>query len=89
MKLATIEIQNYRSLFGDDDNKNHLRLELADGINTIVGPNNVGKSTIGRASSSNELAVSKKSHTAIGYSTFASRSTTAPTGERWPLIDML
>lgn len=49
MRLTTVEIQNYRSLFGDDENKNQLKLELADGLNTIVGPNNVGKSNIFRA----------------------------------------
>ena len=49
MKLVTLEIQNYRSLFGDAEGKNQLCLDLADGMNTIVGPNNCGKSNIFRA----------------------------------------
>lgn len=48
MKLEKIEIKNYRSLFVDAEN-NHLVLELGDGMNSIVGPNNCGKSNVFRA----------------------------------------
>ena len=44
MLLTSIEIQNYRSVFGEK-----LVLPLAKGMNAVVGPNNVGKSNIFRA----------------------------------------
>ncbi|MCC5953685.1 MAG: AAA family ATPase [Acidimicrobiia bacterium] len=48
MKLKTIEVKNYRSLFADADGQ-HLKLDLGDGLNAIVGPNNCGKSNVFRA----------------------------------------
>lgn len=48
MKLETIEIKNYRSLFADADG-NHMKLGVGDRLNTIVGPNNCGKSNVFRA----------------------------------------
>ena len=48
MKLVKLEVQNYRSLFADAAGR-HLVLDLGDGVNCIVGPNNCGKSNIFRA----------------------------------------
>jgi putative ATP-dependent endonuclease of OLD family len=48
MKLERIEIKNFRSLFPDSSDKPFV-LELGDGMNTIVGPNNCGKSNVFRA----------------------------------------
>lgn len=47
MKLARIEVHNYRSLFreGNDD----FTLVLSDGTNALIGPNNCGKSNVLRA----------------------------------------
>lgn len=49
MKLTHIEIKNYRSLFHDYDKNQSFEFDLGDGVNSIVGPNNVGKSNIFRA----------------------------------------
>lgn len=49
MKLAKIEIKNYRSLYYDYDNKSSFTLDLSGGVNAITGPNNAGKSNIFRA----------------------------------------
>ena len=48
MRLAKIWINNYRSLY-DDGDRAPFAIELTDGVNTIVGPNNMGKSNILRA----------------------------------------
>ena len=48
MKLHALEVKNFRSIFTDARNRT-LRLDLADGMNVIVGPNNTGKSNILRA----------------------------------------
>ncbi len=48
MKLETLEVKNYRSLFADDEGR-HLALRLGDGLNTLIGPNNCGKSNVFRA----------------------------------------
>jgi putative ATP-dependent endonuclease of the OLD family len=48
VKLTSIGIKNYRSLY-ETDGEGPLWLELSDGVNTIVGPNNTGKSNILRA----------------------------------------
>ena len=48
MKLETLEVKNYRSLFADQEGR-HLALRLGNGLNTIVGPNNCGKSNVFRA----------------------------------------
>lgn len=48
MRLATVEIRDYRSIFVDDGVP-PLRLELAEGANTLVGQNNCGKSNVLRA----------------------------------------
>ena len=49
MKLETIEIKNYRSLFHDYEDGQSFRIDLADGMNTLIGANNVGKSNVFRA----------------------------------------
>ena len=49
MKLEKIEIKNYRSLFHDYEAGESFVLDLADGMNSIAGPNNSGKSNIFRA----------------------------------------
>lgn len=49
MKLAQLEIRNYRSLFYDYDTESGFVMKLADGVNVIAGPNNTGKSNIFRA----------------------------------------
>lgn len=48
MKLSWIGIKNYRSVF-ETNGEGPLWLELADGVNAIVGPNNAGKSNLLRA----------------------------------------
>jgi len=45
MKLHSLEIKNFRSVFTDAKGRS-FRTELADGMNVIVGPNNSGKSNI-------------------------------------------
>jgi len=40
IKVASVEIQSYRSV------PDRLRLNLAPGPNTLVAPNNVGKSNV-------------------------------------------
>ena len=49
MKLVHVEIKNYRSLFHDYDLDKSFAMELGDGVNSIPGPNNAGKSNILRA----------------------------------------
>lgn len=49
MKLLSLEIRNYRSLFISLDAQHGFSLELGDGMNTIAGPNNTGKSNVFRA----------------------------------------
>lgn len=48
MRLTFVEIRDYRSIFVDDAGQ-PLRLELAEGANTLVGQNNCGKSNVLRA----------------------------------------
>ncbi len=48
MRLSFVEIRDYRSIFVDDGGL-PLRLDLAEGANTLVGPNNCGKSNVLRA----------------------------------------
>jgi hypothetical protein len=48
LKLSSIEIRNYRSIFCETGEPS-LNLELGDGVNAIAGPNNTGKSNIFRA----------------------------------------
>ncbi len=48
MKLAAIEVRSFRSLFVDASDT-PFRLELAEGMNALVGPNNCGKSNVLRA----------------------------------------
>jgi predicted ATPase len=43
IKVASVEIKSYRSV------PNQLHLDLATGPNTLIGPNNVGKSNVVRA----------------------------------------
>lgn len=48
MKLTRVEIKNYRSLFAAKTAQT-VSLEIAEGMNALVGPNNVGKSNLLRA----------------------------------------
>lgn len=48
MRLDRIEIKNFRSIFPDDSNR-PFSLDLGNAMNTIVGPNNCGKSNVFRA----------------------------------------
>jgi putative ATP-dependent endonuclease of the OLD family len=48
MRLTSVEIRDYRSIFVDEAGTS-LRLELAAGANTLVGQNNCGKSNVLRA----------------------------------------
>lgn len=48
MRLTSVEIRDYRSIFVDDAGQ-PLRLELAEGANALVGQNNCGKSNVLRA----------------------------------------
>lgn len=49
VKLVSIDVRNYRSLFFDYDAQRGFSLELGDGMNAIAGPNNSGKSNLFRA----------------------------------------
>ena len=44
MKLERLQVTNYRSIFGE-----RVDLRLADGMNSIIGPNNCGKSNVIRS----------------------------------------
>lgn len=48
MRLSSVEIRDYRSIFVDDGGQ-PFRLDLAEGANTLVGQNNCGKSNVLRA----------------------------------------
>lgn len=48
MRLKTLEIRNFRSLFADAENQ-AFKLELGTCMNVLVGPNNCGKSNVFRA----------------------------------------
>lgn len=48
MRLAGIEVRDFRSIFVDEGGK-PLRLDLGPGMNTLVGFNNCGKSNVLRA----------------------------------------
>lgn len=47
MKITQVEVRNYRSLFPAGNRA--FTIELADGINALIGPNNCGKSNLLRA----------------------------------------
>jgi putative ATP-dependent endonuclease of the OLD family len=51
VKLTKVEVRNYRSFFADaeDERSSGFAIELADGMNALIGPNNVGKSNLLRA----------------------------------------
>lgn len=44
MRLTRLQVTNYRSLFGE-----RVDVNLADGMNSVIGPNNCGKSNLLRA----------------------------------------
>src|SRR4051812_38687368 len=48
MRLARIEVRDFRSIFLDDSGQS-LALDLGHGMNTLVGLNNCGKSNVLRA----------------------------------------
>jgi putative ATP-dependent endonuclease of OLD family len=45
MKLSQLTITNYRSIWSGDE-RSPLELELGDGLNALIGPNNSGKSNV-------------------------------------------
>jgi len=51
VKLTKVEVRNYRSFFADSEDERGagFTIELADGMNALIGPNNVGKSNLLRA----------------------------------------
>lgn len=49
MKLSRVEVRNYRSFFSAGEEESTFAVDLADGMNTLVGPNNCGKSNVLRA----------------------------------------
>lgn len=48
MKITRVEIKNFRSLFADDSDDS-VAFDVAEGMNTLVGINNCGKSNILKA----------------------------------------
>lgn len=47
MKLSRVQVRNFRTLFDPTgQNRNAVDLLLSDGMNTLVGPNNCGKSNL-------------------------------------------
>ncbi|MEO8292603.1 MAG: AAA family ATPase [Actinomycetota bacterium] len=48
MKLTRVEVKNYRSLFAEKGSP-VTSIDLAEGMNAFVGPNNIGKSNLLRA----------------------------------------
>ena len=48
MRLTSIEIRDYRSLFADETGRS-FRMDLGSGMNSVVGRNNCGKSNVLRA----------------------------------------
>jgi putative ATP-dependent endonuclease of OLD family len=48
MKLVKVVVNNYRSLF-EDPETGPFSVELGDGMNALIGPNNCGKSNVLRA----------------------------------------
>jgi putative ATP-dependent endonuclease of the OLD family len=49
MQLTKVEVRNYRSIFEQSSTQPGLRLDLASGLNVLVGRNNCGKSNLFRA----------------------------------------
>ena len=49
MKLSRVEVKNYRSLIHDYNSDKSFQMAVSDGVNSITGPNNAGKSNILRA----------------------------------------
>ena len=48
MRLSKVEVSDYRSIFADEKAQ-PLTLDLGEGLNTLVGINNCGKSNVLRA----------------------------------------
>ncbi len=48
MKLTKVEVKNYRSLFAERG-EDAFAVDLGDGMNSLIGPNNCGKSNLLRA----------------------------------------
>jgi len=48
VKVTRVEVKNFRSLFGEEQGQ-VVAFDVAEGMNTLIGPNNCGKSNILRA----------------------------------------
>ena len=49
MRLTKVEVRNFRSIFEESSTHAGLKLEIANGLNVLVGKNNCGKSNVFRA----------------------------------------
>lgn len=79
MRITRTEVRNYRSIFEHSSTSPGLRLDIADGLNVIVGRNNCGKSNLFRALAA---ALDPK------YQFDPTRDTPGPKAHRYPSIQV-
>ena len=79
MRIIRTEVRNYRSIFEQSSTSPGLRLDIADGLNVIVGRNNCGKSNLFRS-----LAAALDPN----YEFDPSSDTPGPKAHRYPSIQI-
>ena len=79
MELTRVEIRNYRSIFEHTSTQHGLTLDLAEGLNVLVGRNNCGKSNLFRA-----LAAALDP----AYDFVPSRDLPGPLPHRYPVVQL-